>query len=81
MLKTDASNTGLRAVLLQKDEETKKWASKKFTQTERRYRINEKKMVSVVWEMKRFEHELRRKKFKLVTSHKALIEFKNKPNF
>jgi hypothetical protein len=85
MLRTDASNTGLGAVLLQEDENKEwkpiQWASKKLTPTERRYGITEKEMYAVVWGIKKFEYELRGRKFRLVTDHKALTEIRKKGQF
>ncbi|MGL5636187.1 MAG: reverse transcriptase family protein, partial [Bacteroidales bacterium] len=52
-LKTDASNHGLGAVLLQKNNDGKlvpvQWASKKLTPTETRYGISEKEMLAIVF--------------------------------
>lgn len=57
------------------------WASKKLTDTEKRYAITEKEMYVVVFGMKKFEYELRGRRFVLETDHKALEEIRNKPNF
>lgn len=66
VLKTDASNVGLGAVLLQREGDADKpieWASKKLTPTEMRYAITEKEMLGVYWAVKKFDHELRGRKF------------------
>lgn len=85
MLRTDASNTGLGAVLLQRDSEGRwrpvQWASKKLTPTEGRYTISEKEMLAVYWGIEKFSYELKGRKFRLVTDHKALEEIRNKPYF
>lgn len=86
ILKTDASNTGVGAVLQQEDQRTGtlspiQWASKKPTPTESRYGISEKEMLAIFWRIKRFEYELRGRNFRLVTDHKALEEIRRKPNF
>lgn len=85
LLRTDASNVGMGAVLLQKDRQDEwvpiQWASKKFTPTECRYGISEKEMYAIYWGVKKFDYELRGRKFKIETDHKALIEIRNKPNF
>ncbi len=85
MLRTDASNTGIGAVLLQEDDQGRwvpvQWASKKLTPTETRYGISEKEMYAVFWGIKKFEYELRGRKFRLVTDHKALEEIRRKPYF
>jgi RNase H-like domain found in reverse transcriptase len=85
VLKTDASNTGLGAVLLQKDREEKlvpiQWASKKLTPTEERYAITEKEMLAVKWGIEKFSYELRGRRFHLITDHRALEHIRNKPEF
>lgn len=55
------------------------WASKKLTDTETRYTINEKEMLAIVWESTKFEYELKGRKVKIETDHKALLEIKKKP--
>ncbi|KRH93462.1 putative krab-a domain-containing protein [Pseudoloma neurophilia] len=78
VLRTDASYTGIGAVLYQIGEDGEhrpiKWASKKLTPTETRYVISEREMLAIYWGLKRFEYELRGGKFKLETDHKALLE-------
>lgn len=62
LLRTDASNIGIGAVLLQKDNKEEwvpvQWASKKFTPAEVEYGISEKEMYAIFWAFKKFEHEL-----------------------
>ena len=76
MLRTDASNTGLGAVLLQQDENKEwrpiQWASKKLTATKKRYGITEKEMLAIVWGIGKFKYELKGRRFRLVTDHKVL---------
>lgn len=84
LLKTDANNTGLGAVLLQETKgrwETVNHASKKLTLCEQKYGITEKEMYAVFWGIKRFEFELRRQRFILHTDHRALEQIRNKSNF
>ncbi|KRH92398.1 putative LTR retrotransposon [Pseudoloma neurophilia] len=38
-------------------------------------------MLAIYWGLKRFEYELRGRKFKLETDHKALLEIRKKPQF
>lgn len=38
-------------------------------------------MYAVFWAVKKFEYELRGRKFKIETDHKALEEIRNKPDF
>lgn len=84
-LKTDASNTGIGAVLMQQNNEGLlvpiQWASKKLTQTETRYSISEKEMLAIMWAIKKFDYELRGRKFHLITDHKALASIREKPEF
>lgn len=84
-LKTDASNTGLGAVLLQENGEGKlvpiQWASKKLTVTETRYTITEKEVYAVMWGMEKFAYELRGRRFHCITDHKALERIREKPEF
>lgn len=85
VLRTDASNVGMGAVLTQQNGDGEwipiQWASKKFTPTECRYGITEKEMYAVYWGIKKFEYELRGRKFKIETDHKALEEIRRKPFF
>lgn len=85
MLRTDASDSGQGAVLLQENADGKweaiQWASKKLTPTERRYGITEKEKLAVFWGMKKFEYEQRARRFIFVTDHKALEEIRRKRFF
>ena len=85
LLRTDASNVGLGAVLLQQEENGEwrpiQWASKKLTPAESRYGISEKEMLAVFWGIKKFEYELRGRRFKLETDHRALEEIRRRPYF
>lgn len=85
LLRTDACNEQLGAVLLQQTKEEQwapvQWVSKKLTPTEKRYGISEKEMLAVQWGIKKFEYELRGRKFTLETNHKALEEIRKKPYF
>jgi hypothetical protein len=84
-LRTDACDTGLAAVLQQTNQEGKwipiQWASKKLTPTERMYTIQEKEMLAVFWGVKKFEYELRGRRFEIMTDHKSLEEIREKPCF
>lgn len=57
------------------------WASKKLTETEKKYSITEKKMLAVKWRFEHFAFELKGRKFNLITDHKALEKIKTKPEF
>lgn len=66
------------AVLMQMNEKKDwvpiQWASKKTTPIETRYGISEKDMYAVFCGIKKFEYELRGRKFRVETDHKVLIE-------
>jgi hypothetical protein len=68
LLRTDASNIGMGAVLLKKNNKDKwfpvQWASK-----------------NVFWTVKKFEYELRGRKFEIETDQKTLAEIRNKLDF
>lgn len=85
VLKTDASNSGLGAVLLQEDGKGElipvQWASKKLTDTQTRYSISEKEMLAVKWGIEKFSYELKGRRFHIITDHKALEHIRNKPEF
>lgn len=85
ILETDASGTGLGACLLQKNNEGNivpiRRASRKLTNAEQNYGTAEKEFLDVVWEIEYFEHQLRGRRFSLITVHIALEAFKNKGEF
>ncbi|KAF9761510.1 Retrovirus-related Pol polyprotein from transposon 17.6 [Nosema granulosis] len=49
--------------------------------TERRYTISEKKMYAMLFGIKKFESDLRVRKFHLMMDHKALAEIRCNPYF
>ena len=74
-LRTDASNSGIGAVLMQKHD--KKlfpvcYASKKLTGAERNYSTIEKECLAIVWSIKRFHLYLYGVSFVLQTDHEPL---------
>lgn len=74
--KTDTSNEGLGAALMQERNGKRfliQWASKKPTATKSRYLTSGKEMLAVFWIIKKFDYELTRRKFRLITNHKALV--------
>lgn len=77
ILYTDASPTGLGAVLVQIDETTEKnriiaCASKSLTPTESRYAQLHREALAIVWGMERFNYYLLGRKFTLRCDNKAL---------
>ena len=75
VLRCDASKIGLGAMLLQDhDEELFPicYASKKLTDTEKRYSTIERECLAIVWAIKKFRVYLYRVEFVLQTEHQAL---------
>ena len=74
-LQTDASNTGIGAVLMQKHDEKLFpvcYASKKLSSAERNYSTIEKECLAIVWGIKRFHLYLYGVPFVLQTDHEPL---------
>ena len=76
ILYTDASGTGLGAVLSQKDEEKRErviaYASRSLNKAKRNYRITDKECLAVIWAIKHFEQYLGLLPFQVITDHSAL---------
>lgn len=85
IVETDASDTGVGAILYQigKDGEKRiiKPASAKLKKNELNWGITEKEMFAVVWAIKKFELYLKGRRFKIITDHKASIWLKDKDDF
>ena len=75
ILRTDASDVGLGAILLQ-DHDGKRfpvaYASRKLLPREQRYAVMERECLAVVWGIRKFEPYLFGKHFQLETDHQPL---------
>src|SRR5438034_8804466 len=75
-LYTDASGTGLGAVLSQKQKDGKEhvisYASRSLNVHEQNYHITDQECLAIVWALKKFSHYLELQHFTVVTDHAAL---------
>ena len=75
ILRTDASDVGIAAVLLQETNEQKfpvAYASKKLTTCQRNYSVIERECLAIVWAVQKFEPYLYGKQFVIETDHQPL---------
>jgi len=76
ILRTDASDCGLGAVLLQYLEDSPfpvAYASRKLLDREKRYSTIERECLAIVFGVQRFEYYLKSKEFILEVDHKPLV--------
>jgi hypothetical protein len=75
-VRTDASGDGIGCVLLQldgSDEKLIECASKKFSETERRYPIIEQEAYAIMFALERWQHYLLGREFVIETDHRPLV--------
>ncbi|XP_065426955.1 uncharacterized protein LOC135976185 [Chrysemys picta bellii] len=74
---TDASDTGLGAVLMQTGEDSKKhpiaFLSKKLSPAEQNYSVIEKECYAIVWAVKQLRPYLFNRRFRILTDHSPLV--------
>lgn len=76
ILRTDASEDGVGAVLMQEFDGVKfpvAYASKKLLSAQRNYSVSEKESYAIVWAVQKFEPYLYGRKFQLETDHQPLL--------
>ena len=76
ILTTDASNSGLGAVLSQGPvgkELPVAYAGRSLNNAETHYTTSEKELLAIVWATKYFQPYLYRRRFKIVSDHKSLV--------
>ena len=76
IVSTDASNSGLGAVLFVEDpvlgRHVVEFASRTLSETERRYSVTEKEALALVWSVERWRHYLLGRSFVLEVDHEPL---------
>ena len=75
-LYTDVSDSGLGAVLSQKDDQNRErviaYSSVSLKPAETRYSTTEKEALAIVWAVRQFRHYLLGTTFEIITDHNAL---------
>ena len=83
-LATDASSTGLGAVLMQKRKSRMRvisYASRVMNDTEKRYSVTERECLALFWGLKKFKHLILGYKVNILTDHKPLLDLYKKREF
>ena len=83
-LATDASSTGLGAVLMQKRKTRMRvisYASRVMNDTEKRYSTTERECLALFWGLKKFKHLILGYKVNILTDHKPLLDLYKKRDF
>uniref|UniRef100_A0ABD2WYB9 RNA-directed DNA polymerase n=1 Tax=Trichogramma kaykai TaxID=54128 RepID=A0ABD2WYB9_9HYME len=75
VVQTDASSTGLGAVLTQRinnEEKVLEFASRTMSPAERNYSVTERECLAVIWAIRKFRPYIEGYKFKVITDHQSL---------
>ena len=75
VIQTDASDTGLGAVLTQTvggEERVLEFASRTMTSAERNYSVTERECLAVIWAIHKFRPYIEGSRFKVITDHSSL---------
>ena len=84
VLHTDASDHAMGAILQQEDADGNRhpvaYASKTFTDTQKRYSVTEREALAIVWALEHFNTYCEGHKYTLLTDHKALSYIRTNTN-
>ncbi|KAI5152397.1 hypothetical protein ENBRE01_3053 [Enteropsectra breve] len=80
ILETDASDTGVGAILKQK-EGIVGYFSGSLSKEQKKYTITEKELLAIKWGIEKCKYYLYGRNFDVITDHKAIIYYKTKREF